>query len=278
MTSTVADVPSVDPADFGPREREVVRTAVGARSFLCTGAWILRIAGGAFELSVDRGRWTAAGERSRRGLRLAGGAALFNLRIAVAALGRQPVTALLPSPRRPELLASVRMGALIERPDELTQLYALLKTSIRPFPGSAPLPPSVSHALRRAVQLEGCWLKSVGRTGSEEDLRTALGLGSDVTDSMRLLAVLGSYHDLPAAQLSAGQAGQRLALTAARRGLATSILPAALSAPRVRTAMTRSFGRSLYPQMMLRIAAPSRSAATQSDCLPRRGAKGRSRG
>ncbi|GAA5162197.1 hypothetical protein GCM10023321_47420 [Pseudonocardia eucalypti] len=256
MTSTVVATPSVDPADLGTRERDVVHAAVGARSFLCTGAWTPRIAGGAFELYVDRGRWTAAGERARRGLRLAGGAALFNLRIAVATLGRRPVTTLLPSPSRHELLASVRMGAPIERPDELTQLHAVLSgTSMRPFPGSAPLPPSVPHALRRAVQLEGCWLKRVDQGGSE-DLRAELGLGYEVTGSTRMLAVLGSYHDLPAAQLSAGQAGQHLALTAARCGLVTSMLPAALSAPTVRTALVRSLGRSLYPQMMLRIAAP----------------------
>lgn len=257
MTSTAVDIPSVDPADLGPRERDLVRAAVGARSFLCTGAWTLRIAGGAFDLSVDRGRWTAAGERTRRGLRLAGGAALLNLRIAVAALGREPVTAVLPSPSRPELLASVRMGAPIERPTELTRMHSvLLGKPRRSFPGSAPLPPSVPHALRRAVQLEGCWLKCVDHGGAEKDPRAALGLGAGVIElsvSTRMLAVLGSHHDLPVAHVSAGQAGQHLALTAARWGLTTSVLPAALSDPGVRTALVRALGRSLYPQLVLRI-------------------------
>jgi hypothetical protein len=53
----------------------------------------------------------AAPSSQRRALHIACGAALFNLRLAVAVAGRQPVVRLLPDPGQPLLLATVRLAA-----------------------------------------------------------------------------------------------------------------------------------------------------------------------
>ncbi|MFG2309351.1 Acg family FMN-binding oxidoreductase [Streptomyces sp. NPDC048566] len=103
MSSTYPDAATLE---------QLVSAAVAAPSMHNTQPWRFRLAGDDPVLEIH-----AAAERALpfedphgRALHLAAGAALFNLRLAVAHLGRRPVTRLLPDPRDPGLLGSVRIA------------------------------------------------------------------------------------------------------------------------------------------------------------------------
>jgi len=78
-----------------------------------------------------------------------------------------------------------------------------------------------------------------------------------------LVAILGTAGDRPMDQLVAGQALQRVLLTATDAGLACSMISQPIEVPAAREQLRRSLGRSGMPQMALRIgygqpAGPSR--------------------
>jgi nitroreductase family protein len=68
-----------------------------------------------------------------------------------------------------------------------------------------------------------------------------------------LVAVLGSASDQPADQIVAGQALQRLLLTATDAGLASSMISQPIEVPAARDQLRRSLGRPGMPQMAVRI-------------------------
>ncbi len=67
-----------------------------------------------------------------------------------------------------------------------------------------------------------------------------------------LVAVLGAAGDWPADQVQAGQALQRVLLTATEQGLATSMLSQPIEVPAVREQVRLALGRRGAPQMLLR--------------------------
>nr|WP_122982245.1 nitroreductase family protein [Actinoplanes teichomyceticus] len=78
-----------------------------------------------------------------------------------------------------------------------------------------------------------------------------------------LIAVLGSPSDRRLDQVKAGQALQRVLLTATDAGLATSMISQPIEVPAARDQLRRSLRRAGYPQIALRIgyAAPGHPAA-----------------
>ena len=68
-----------------------------------------------------------------------------------------------------------------------------------------------------------------------------------------LVAVLGTAGDMPADHLAAGQALQRVLLTVADAGLASSMFSQPIEVPAARDQLSRSLGRLGVPQMALRI-------------------------
>lgn len=68
-----------------------------------------------------------------------------------------------------------------------------------------------------------------------------------------LIAVVGSFHDLPMAQLQAGQAMQRVLLTATEAGLSASFLSQVVEVPTARRQLRDLIGGGLWPQTVLRI-------------------------
>ena len=81
-----------------------------------------------------------------------------------------------------------------------------------------------------------------------------------------LVAVLGSGADRPIDQLQAGQALQRVLLTATDAGLAVSMMSQPIEVPAARDQLRRSLRRSGPPQMALRIGYghPGRPTARRS--------------
>ena len=71
-----------------------------------------------------------------------------------------------------------------------------------------------------------------------------------------LVAVLGSAADRPADQIMAGQALQRVLLTATDAGLASSMMSQPIEVPAARDQLRRSLGRSGAPGLLQRRPAP----------------------
>ncbi|WP_338676478.1 nitroreductase family protein [Streptomyces sp. SCSIO 30461] len=123
----------------------------------------------AFRYRNDLGTMLLRGDSSRvmekadprnRALHLGCGAALFNLRVAAARIGREPQTTLLPAPDDPWLLAEVRLDQPVRRDDDLAVLHPAIRrrhTSRFPFTDER-VPDAVLDGLRAAARLEGARL------------------------------------------------------------------------------------------------------------------------
>jgi hypothetical protein len=72
-------------------------------------------------------------------------------------------------------------------------------------------------------------------------------------ESDPLIAVIGSFHDGPAAWLQAGQAMQRVLLTATAAGLAASFVSQVVEVPATRRDLRTLIGGAVWPQTVLRI-------------------------
>src|SRR6266851_5655980 len=87
----------------------LLATAARAPSILNTQPWLFRVTTNTIELYADPSRKLRS-DLTGLEMLISCGAALFGLRLAIRALGYQPVVGLLQHPERPSLLASVRLG------------------------------------------------------------------------------------------------------------------------------------------------------------------------
>jgi len=130
--------------------------AVKAPSVHNTQPWQFEVDGDTVEVRADRTRQLAALDPAGRALVQSVGAALFNLRVGLAARGWRAAVTRLPDPADPELLAVVR--ALPGDPDaELGMLDTAIgkrRTNRRRF-DPAPLPEPHLRALAHATAAEG---------------------------------------------------------------------------------------------------------------------------
>ena len=115
------------------------------------------------ELWADSERRLPAADPTGREQRLACGAALFNLRLALHGLGIRPLVTLHADGERPDLLASVRFGG--RRPPKPVQRQLLAavpsrRTNRLPFTDE-PVTSGERAALHKAAMEEGAWLHMV---------------------------------------------------------------------------------------------------------------------
>ncbi|RII14726.1 putative NAD(P)H nitroreductase acg [Streptomyces sp. YIM 130001] len=156
-----------------------VADAVTAPSLHNSQPWSFRADrdGGRLQVRADRTRALPHVDPQGRGLHLAGGAALFNLRVAAARAGLEPSVTLLPDPDDPDLLAEVDFRTAPEPADadsarddaepaaysergELADLHGALRrrhSSREPF-DPEPVDAALRDGLRRAALLEGARL------------------------------------------------------------------------------------------------------------------------
>ncbi|MBB5157637.1 nitroreductase [Saccharopolyspora phatthalungensis] len=269
---------------------QVIRLAGLAPSAHNSQPWRFRVLPHVIEVHADPARRSPTGPNDRE-LRLACGAALLNLRLALAHAGVRPVVTLLPRLSPPTLLAEVRSGGH-QRPDaEQVALYEAIpnrRTHRRQF-CSASVPFAQQQDLMRAARTENAWLHLVqpSERGTLEGLAhlahlelavcrfradsTALTARAAFDDEPvpatefepdPLLAVLCTAGNSPKNDLQAGQAWQRVWLTATARGLVAATLPEIVAAPGIRDGLSRLLGDEAHPQALLRIGygAPSPSA------------------
>jgi nitroreductase len=240
-----------------------IEAAIAAPSIHNSQPWqfVARPADRVIEIYADPARAMRGGDPRGRAVHIACGSALFNLRLAIARAGCEPVARLLPSPRDPLLLASVRIaGPYRPRPAE-RDLYAAIH---RPT-GRAPLtgrpPRGVLLALKEAAALEGASLREPGQLDALRilrgrpaadlypqgapgrrvigKLRPARDLsprpggrpGSPARQRGPWLAVVSTSADDRASWLRAGQAAQRVLLLATHHGVQAALLSPALEPP-----------------------------------------------
>lgn len=192
----------------GSPERRVV-AATMAPAVHGIEAWRFRVVPGLIEVQADPTRFRTVEDPQGRSLHISCGAALLNLRLAAAQLGREPVVRLLPHRSRPTLLATVRLAGPHRTAPFERLLYA---ATMRPVPEHtqpygdqrAPLP--VLNELAEAARLEGTTLYPVGVEGGAATY------------------VLTTRGDTPMSWLRTGQALQRMLLTAASRMVSTTFL------------------------------------------------------
>ena len=162
-----ADPPdSSRPARSGDLSEQVIAglldAAVAAPSMHNTQPWRFRIryAAHTIELHADPARTLRYSDPHGRALHIACGAALFNLRLAAAVAGRQPIVQLLPDPGQALLLATVRLAGPYRAQPAERELHAAITrrhTNRGPFSGR-PVPPGVLAELTEAARLEGAML------------------------------------------------------------------------------------------------------------------------
>ncbi|MEU6541381.1 nitroreductase family protein [Streptomyces sp. NPDC047000] len=173
MSTAVLDVPTLE---------KLIAAAVAAPSVHNTQPWRFRLDPGSVTLEIraaaDRG--LRFSDPSGRALHVSVGCALFNLRVAVAHFGWEPVTRLLPRPEQPDLLATVRLtgaaGATGAGPGAdpgVEELYEALWTrhsSRLPF-ADRQLPAGVLDELSEAAREEGGVFTFSEPAGAERLLR-----------------------------------------------------------------------------------------------------------
>lgn len=165
MSSTVLDVPTLE---------TLIAASVAAPSIHNTQPWRFRLDPGTVTLEIravaERGlRHT---DPSGRALHVSVGCALFNLRVAVAHHGWEPVTRLLPRPHEPDLLATVRLAGTA-RFSAAPRLYdAVWRRHSSRFPfADRQVPATVLAELAEAAHAEGATLDLPGPAETDQLLR-----------------------------------------------------------------------------------------------------------
>lgn len=156
MTPPITSIGLLDPDQV----KSVLGAAVLAPSTRNTQPWRFRCTAAGIELHADPDRALPVADADQRELLLSCGAALFNLRTAIHALGAHPATTLLPRRDNPTLLAVIRPFAA-RKPDR--RLVRLADAIPRRHTNRAPfetvvIPDAVVAELRHAAEAEQAWL------------------------------------------------------------------------------------------------------------------------
>lgn len=185
---------------------------------------------------------------ARHDLLLACGAALYNLCVTIRAQGAYPVVTYPTGTGRPDLMAVVRPTARhAPTPAEKALASAVHDQRTTPRPARTPTAlENLPGQLRRAARAEQAWLVAVpvDQLGDLPEPRRPWAADA-------VVMVVGSLGDRSPARLRAGQATQRVVLTAATAGCSASWLSQVTQVPQVRARLRDMIGGALWPQAVL---------------------------
>jgi len=139
----------------------VVSAAIQAPSILNSQPWRFVVAAGSITVFAVPERSPRAVDPTGREVFLSLGAALMNLRLAVAELGREPLVELIPEPSEPTVVARVRIGGpRAANPVEHTLHRAIAerRSSRQPFT-SEQVSAGLFAQLQEAASAERGWLE-----------------------------------------------------------------------------------------------------------------------
>ncbi|MFI5592158.1 hypothetical protein ACIA5G_44415 [Amycolatopsis sp. NPDC051758] len=210
---------------------------------------------------------TTGSDNEQRERLLDCGAALLNLRLAIKAQGSHADVRLFPSAGRPDLLAVVRphgYETIAPHDGELVAAIADRQSNRRPFT-AAVVPSAVQRQIRRAAEVERAWLatitpeqvpqlREIMRRTEVPPAAPGPGGGTDLdVEPERLVVVIGTLHDTVLARVQAGQALQRVLLTATAAGISAALSTQPMAVPAIRRELRQLLGGGLWPQIMLRL-------------------------
>ncbi|MFC4021950.1 Acg family FMN-binding oxidoreductase [Micromonospora sp. GCM10011542] len=141
--------------------RAAATDAVRAPSLHNTQPWRFRLRDGGIEVLIDTGRRLPATDPSGWGARVACGAALFNLRLALAVAGTPARVRLRPDPAEPDLLARLLPGTPRPPSPAEQSLHSAIPRRFSnrlPF-WPDPVPADTRWRLGEAARAEQCWLE-----------------------------------------------------------------------------------------------------------------------
>ncbi|HZN20859.1 MAG TPA: nitroreductase [Micromonosporaceae bacterium] len=150
----------------GPRLRECLVAATAAPSIHNTQPWLFRPYEDTVDVLVDRRRQLTTLDPEGREMLVSVGAAVFNLRVAVRANGRDARVRLTPDQSQPDLVARVCLGAPTAPPTAAALLAGVIPrrhTNRRPF-ADRPVPFGIIEELAGAAVAEGTALLVVDPT------------------------------------------------------------------------------------------------------------------
>lgn len=301
----------------GGQVETLLVTAGRAPSLHNSQPWRFAVTPAAIELYAERSRALPVIDPTGREMRIACGAALFNLRLALHGNGIRPLVTILPDPYRPDLVAAIRHGGRKAATPEVSGLLAAVPRRRTDRRTSADCPPSPAevNALRRAAVAEGAWIhviddeaervallesarrahdRRLGETAfrAELDRWTTTGPGRDdgvpaafggplptpwwpaddasvpARSAERdpgagpVVAVVLGQATGDRGDIQAGQALQRVLLTATVAGLGVSFVPHIVQVRRTREELRWLIGGTRPPQAVLQVRRGLPSAAT----------------
>jgi nitroreductase len=151
----------------GPLATDQVRSVLASAAFAPSAhnsqPWRFRCTTRAIELYADFDRALPVTDPDHQELLLACGAAVMNLRLAIRTHGRRYDLRLLPDPKNPDLLASLRptdTHPIAGSERQFADAIERRRTHRRPF-ATTPVPIAVRNELRRAAELEQAWLAAL---------------------------------------------------------------------------------------------------------------------
>jgi|GEM_PF-1256986 len=230
-----------------------------------------------------------SGDRGNRGdAMLHAGRLVLDVRVAIRALGIHPAVQLLPDADQDDLLAVIRPQGRSQPTREdlaLAEVMPRLSATGEEEASTAPVAVTTSllNRLRQAAKVEQAWLAvlapaqvavlpSLRQAGGRSqfgappipaDHRLTNGAATRATtraataSSAGWTAVIGSLRDVPIARLQAGQALERVLLTAAGLGVLATVVPDIAVVPETRRALRELIGGGLWPQCVIRLGEPS---------------------
>jgi hypothetical protein len=165
----------------------MLEAAIAAPSMHNTQPWRFEVQGHVVDVFLDGSRTLPAEDPTGRAMRIAAGAATFNLRCAAETLGYGTWFGLAPYPEEPDLLARIVVEPSQTRNDELRELAAQIprRHTDRNPSDATPLAENVRVALTRAAYAEGAELTWL----AENEIGSVLQMVLD-TD----LREIGDWH------------------------------------------------------------------------------------
>jgi nitroreductase len=301
--------------------QQVLSAAGMAPSLFNIQPWRFRLCPDRIEVHADLGRRLIAHDPEDRELRIACGAALFNLRLALHANGVTPVVTI-EAGDQPDALAVIRRGPASVQSHDDTALHKAIKqrrTNRHAFL-DAPMPTAYPRVLTDAAAAEGAALRTITTQAERLALRCIIaaadqrqradvvcraemeawtGFRNGHPDGVPLaaagpkpepqdplafrdigngfarvrprgedfevepfLVVLSTPTDGPGCQVQAGQALQRLLLTATALGLSASFLSQPIEVSEERRELRRLLADGRHPQAVVRLGVGAPVGAT----------------